>query len=75
MAADCGTIDSNRIDYDILGTSGLVVYCQDYLYGNYLLYSCLGYTCVNIPYGTLCGAMTQNIENVLKSIHFDLSAQ
>ena len=21
----------------------------------------LGYTCVNIPYGTLCGAMTQNI--------------
>ena len=21
-----------------------------------------GYTCVNIPYGTLCGAMTQNIE-------------
>lgn len=22
----------------------------------------LGYTCVNIPYGTLCGAMTQNIE-------------
>lgn len=22
----------------------------------------LGYTCVNIPYGTLCGAMTQNID-------------
>ena len=22
----------------------------------------LGYTCVNIPYGTLCGALTQNIE-------------
>lgn len=22
----------------------------------------LGYTCVNIPYGTLCGAMTQNLE-------------
>ncbi len=22
----------------------------------------LGYTCVNIPYGTLCGAMTQNME-------------
>lgn len=21
----------------------------------------LGYTCVNIPYGTLCGAMTQNM--------------
>ena len=21
-----------------------------------------GYTCVNIPYGTLCGALTQNIE-------------
>lgn len=27
MAVDCGTIDSNRIDYDILGTSRLVVYC------------------------------------------------
>ncbi len=22
----------------------------------------LGYTCVNLPYGTLCGAMTQNID-------------
>ena len=27
----------------------------------------LGYTCVNIPYGTLCGAMTQN-ENKLYGI-------
>lgn len=26
----------------------------------------LGYTCVNIPYGTLCGAMTQNIEERAK---------
>lgn len=26
----------------------------------------LGYTCVNIPYGTLCGAMTQNIEGRAK---------
>ena len=25
-----------------------------------------GYTCVNIPYGTLCGAMTQNIEERAK---------
>lgn len=30
----------------------------------YLTYCALvlGYTCVNIPYGTLCGALTQNIE-------------
>lgn len=26
----------------------------------------LGYTCVNIPYGTLCGAMTQNIDERAK---------
>ncbi len=26
----------------------------------------LGYTCVNIPYGTLCGSMTQNIEERAK---------
>ncbi len=26
----------------------------------------LGYTCVNIPYGTLCGALTQNIEERAK---------
>ena len=26
----------------------------------------LGYTCVNIPYGTLCGATTQNIEERAK---------
>ena len=26
----------------------------------------LGYTCVNIPYGTLCGAMTQNMEERAK---------
>ncbi|MDO7205469.1 MFS transporter [Paraclostridium bifermentans] len=26
----------------------------------------LGYTCVNIPYGTLCGAMTQDIEERAK---------
>lgn len=26
----------------------------------------LGYTCVNIPYGTLCGTMTQNIEERAK---------
>lgn len=26
----------------------------------------LGYTCVNIPYGTLCGAMTQNINERAK---------
>lgn len=24
----------------------------------------LGYTCVNIPYGTLCGALTRNIEEL-----------
>lgn len=27
----------------------------------------LGYTCVNIPYGTLCGAMTQELMSVQKS--------
>lgn len=27
----------------------------------------LGYTCVNIPYGTLCGTLTQNIEERAKS--------
>lgn len=26
----------------------------------------LGYTCVNLPYGTLCGAMTQNIDERAK---------
>lgn len=26
----------------------------------------LGYTCVNIPYGTLCGAMTQDIDERAK---------
>ena len=30
----------------------------------------LGYTCVNIPYGTLCGAMTQNIEERAKITTF-----
>ena len=28
----------------------------------------LGYTCVNIPYGTLCGAMTQNMEERAKTV-------
>ena len=32
-----------------------------YMYVTYCLLVC-GYTCVNIPYGTLCGALTQNIE-------------
>lgn len=32
-----------------------------YMYFTYCLLV-LGYTCVNIPYGTLCGAMTQNME-------------
>lgn len=32
-----------------------------YMYVTYCLLV-LGYTCVNIPYGTLCGAMTQNME-------------
>ena len=27
----------------------------------------LGYTCVNIPYGTLCGAMTQDIDERAKN--------
>lgn len=42
-------------------------------YNAKLIYVCvtycllvLGYTCVNIPYGTLCGAMTQNIEERAK---------
>lgn len=26
----------------------------------------LGYTCVNLPYGTLCGAMTQDIDERAK---------
>lgn len=30
----------------------------------------LGYTCVNIPYGTLCGAMTQNFEERAKLTTF-----
>lgn len=41
----------------------------DWSYTAKIVYMCvtycilvLGYTCVNIPYGTLCGAMTQNIE-------------
>ena len=32
-----------------------------YMYITYCILV-LGYTCVNIPYGTLCGAMTQNME-------------
>ena len=32
-----------------------------YMYVTYCLLV-FGYTCVNIPYGTLCGALTQNIE-------------
>ncbi len=32
-----------------------------YMYITYCILV-LGYTCVNIPYGTLCGALTQNIE-------------
>ena len=32
-----------------------------YMYITYCLLV-FGYTCVNIPYGTLCGALTQNIE-------------
>ena len=34
----------------------------------------LGYTCVNIPYGTLCGAMTQILKNGQRSIPFVQSA-
>ncbi|MDD3218747.1 MAG: MFS transporter [Lachnospiraceae bacterium] len=41
----------------------------DWSYTGKIVYMCItycvlvfGYTCVNIPYGTLCGAMTQNIE-------------
>ena len=32
-----------------------------YMYATYSLLV-LGYTCVNLPYGTLCGAMTQDID-------------
>ncbi len=39
---------------------------QDYLYDYYILPACMGYTCVNIPYGTLCGAMTQDIDERAK---------
>lgn len=41
--------------------SGKVVYMA-VTYGTLVL----GYTCVNIPYGTLCGAMTQNIDERAK---------
>jgi sugar (glycoside-pentoside-hexuronide) transporter len=36
-----------------------------YIYVTYCVLV-LGYTCVNIPYGTLCGALTQNIEERAK---------
>ena len=38
------------------------------LYGNYILSAGFGvyHTCVNIPYGTLCGAMTQDIDERAK---------
>lgn len=45
----------------------------DWSYKTKIIYMCItycilvfGYTCVNIPYGTLCGAMTQNIEERAK---------
>lgn len=58
--------DSAGIDDDFLGPSGLVIDCKDvYIAVTYCILV-LGYTCVNIPYGTLCGAMTQNIEERAK---------
>lgn len=65
MAPICGTRNSSFADVGFLGASGLVKYSKNYLHGYYILLV-LGYTCVNIPYGTLCGAMTQNIDERAK---------
>ncbi len=66
MASHCSSDHGRASDYDILGTSGLVGQIKGYLYGNYIRLLVLGYTCVNIPYGTLCGAMTQDIDERAK---------
>ena len=45
-----------------------------YMYVTYCLLVC-GYTCVNIPYGTLCGALTQNIEEAGPDQHLPLGVR
>ncbi len=66
MAACCSTHYSSAFNIDILGTSGLARYGKViYMVITYCLLV-LGYTCVNIPYGTLCGAMTQDIDERAK---------
>ena len=66
MASHCSSDHGRASDYDILGTSGLVGQIKGiYMVITYCLLV-LGYTCVNIPYGTLCGAMTQDIDERAK---------
>ena len=67
MASHCSSGHGRASDYDILGTSGLVGQNPKVIY--MVITYCLlvlGYTCVNIPYGTLCGAMTQDIDERAK---------
>ncbi len=66
MAAGCSTDHSSAFDMtfwahpDWSDTSKII-----YMVITYCLLV-LGYTCVNIPYGTLCGAMTQDIDERAK---------
>ena len=54
MAACCGTYYSRAFNVDILGTSGLVRYGKDYLYGYYILSACTGiYMCKYSVWNTL----------------------
>lgn len=66
MAFGGGTDYGGAPCNDILGKTRLESDCKIvYMVITYCLLV-LGYTCVNIPYGTLCGAMTQDIDERAK---------
>lgn len=66
MAFGGGTDYGGAPCNDILGKTRLESDCKNCIYGNHILSPCFGYTCVNISYGTLCGAMTQDIDERAK---------
>lgn len=66
MASHCSSDHGRASDYDILGTSGLVGQIKGYLYGNYILSAGTWIYLCKYPVWTLCGAMTQDIDERAK---------
>ena len=66
MAVSSGTNYSDSSWYDILGKTRLAAEWKDHLYGNYILSAGFGVYLCEYSIWTLCGAMTQDIDERAK---------